>query len=306
MSLLQHLTALDIHVFERGWLSSNCTLLLGAHGSTLVDSGFHTHSPQTLKWLQGKLKGCPLDVLLNTHLHSDHCGGNAAIQAAFPELRTSIPDTSSSAVSSWQSERLSFVSTGQDCPRFQATDFLLDGQSLTLGGLVWQVWQAKGHDPDSVVLFQEEHRILISADALWEDGFGVVFPELNKVAAFDEVARTLDMIEALNPDIVIPGHGPIFQGVDEALIRARSRLNHFRSHPDKHTRHAIKVLIKFKLLEWQRVSIDDLLLWCRCTPLVNAHMPSDERNSEMWLQELLNQLAEVSALRIDGHWVFNH
>jgi glyoxylase-like metal-dependent hydrolase (beta-lactamase superfamily II) len=306
MSFLHNLTALGIHVLERGWLSSNCILLFGASNSALVDSGFHTHSPQTLNWLHGQLKDSPLDVLLNTHLHSDHCGGNAAIQGAFPDLRTAIPATSASAVTSWQPERLSFVSTGQDCPRFQATDFLLDGQSLTLGGLSWQVWQAKGHDPDSVVLFQEQHRILISADALWENGFGVVFPELSEGDAFDDVELTLNMIENLNPNIVIPGHGPAFRDVGEALLRARSRLDHFRCHPDKHTRHAIKVLIKFKLLEWQRVSTADLLLWCRRTPLVSAHMPMDGHTSEAWLQDLLAQLAHASALRIDGPWVFNH
>ena len=33
----------------------------------------------------------PLDLLLNTHLHSDHCGGNAALQARHPGVRTLIP-----------------------------------------------------------------------------------------------------------------------------------------------------------------------------------------------------------------------
>jgi glyoxylase-like metal-dependent hydrolase (beta-lactamase superfamily II) len=306
MSPLHKLNALGIHVLERGWLSSNCILLLGDSESALVDSGYHTHSTQTLSWLQDQLKGRPLDLLLNTHLHSDHCGGNAAIQGSFADVRTAIPATSATAVSSWQAERLSFASTGQDCPRFQATDCLVDGQSLSLGDFRWLVWQAKGHDPDSVVLFQEDHRILISADALWEDGFGVVFPELSKFAAFDDVERTLDMIEDLNPDMVIPGHGPVFRDVGAALLRARSRLDHFRRQPDKHTRHAIKVLIKFKLLEWQRVSTTDLLLWCRMTPLVRAHMPDDAQSSQLWLHDLLTQLAHASALRIDGSWVFNH
>jgi len=306
MSLLHKLTALGIHVLERGWLSSNCTLLLGDHDSALVDSGIHTHSPQTLTWLRHQLMGAPLDLLLNTHLHSDHCGGNAAIQKSYPDLRTAIPATSALAVSSWHADQLSFVSTGQDCPRFQALEFLQHDQTLILGGLMWRVSQSKGHDPDSVVLFQEDHRILISADALWEDGFGVVFPELSQGDAFDDVARTLDMIEGLKPEIVIPGHGSVFQGADEALARARSRLDHFRRHPDKHIHHAIKVLIKFKLLEVQRVSIDDLLVWCRNTPLVHTHMPSVGHEHLQWLQDMLKSLADVSALRLTGHWVFDH
>ena len=34
-----------------------------------------------------------------------------------------------------------------------------------------------GHDPHSVILFEPQDRILISADALWEAGFGVIFPD---------------------------------------------------------------------------------------------------------------------------------
>lgn len=306
MTRLQNLTALGIHVLERGWLSSNCILLLGGQGAALVDSGYHTHSTQTLNWLHAQLNGCPLTTLLNTHLHSDHCGGNAAIQMAHPRVLTAIPATLASAVSVWHDDQLSFVSTGQDCPRFQASEFLSHGQSLILGDLKWRICQSKGHDPDSLMLFQEDHRILISADALWEDGFGVVFPELNHVSAFDDVESTLDLIEALDPAIVIPGHGAVFQSVGHALVRARSRLAYFRSHPGKHTQHAIKVLIKFKLLECQRMGFEDLRLWCLDTPLVRAHMPSDAINSTPWLQNMLSQLVQVGAIRIDGPWVMNH
>ena len=37
-----------VHVFERGWLSSNSVLLQDAEHSVLVDSGYHTHAPLLL------------------------------------------------------------------------------------------------------------------------------------------------------------------------------------------------------------------------------------------------------------------
>src|SRR5690606_25945662 len=67
----------SIQVFERGWLSSNNILFTGADGTALVDSGYVTHAPQTLALVRQVLAGRPLERLLNTHLHSDHCGGNA-------------------------------------------------------------------------------------------------------------------------------------------------------------------------------------------------------------------------------------
>jgi glyoxylase-like metal-dependent hydrolase (beta-lactamase superfamily II) len=77
-------------VFERGWLSSNNVLFDGPEGTALVDSGYLTHAPQTLALVRHTLKGRPLDRLLNTHLHSDHCGGNAMLQAAYA-CQTAIP-----------------------------------------------------------------------------------------------------------------------------------------------------------------------------------------------------------------------
>ena len=65
-----------VHVFERGWLSANNVLLLDAHSTTLVDSGYVTHQAQTLALVAQGLQGRVLDQLVNTHLHSDHCGGN--------------------------------------------------------------------------------------------------------------------------------------------------------------------------------------------------------------------------------------
>ena len=89
-------------------------------------------------------------------------------------------------------------------------------------------------------------KILISADALWENGFGVVFPELEGADAFTEVATTLDLIERLDPKMGIPGHGRVFAYIPEVLARSRQRLAVFAKNPFKHAHNAVKVLIKFK------------------------------------------------------------
>jgi hypothetical protein len=85
----------------------------------------------------------------------------------------------------------------------------------------------------------------------------VVFPELDGVHAFDEVAQTLELIESLQPATVIPGHGAPFGGavVGEAIAYARKRLHGFVQSPDKHLQYAAKVLVKFKLLELQQVLV---------------------------------------------------
>ena len=137
---------------------------------------------------------------------------------------------------------------------------------MPLGDLRWQVHAAPGHDPHSVILFEPVSRTLVSADALWERGFGVVFPELDGQDAFDEVAATLDLIENLNPTAVVPGHGAPFADAAAAVAYARKRLDGFVQNPDKHLQYAAKVLLKFKLLEAQHLELRALQAWAQGTP----------------------------------------
>lgn len=304
----EHLNALGITVFERGWLSSNNILLTGGHEAALIDTGYATHADLTVELVRQALGARPLARILNTHLHSDHCGGNAALQAAWPDSRIAIPPGLAHAVRAWDAVELSHAPTGQQCPRFVADELLTPGTPLSLGGLAWEVLAAQGHDPHAVILFQPGHRILISADALWANGFGVVFPELEDESGFDEVRATLKLIESLDPDIVIPGHGSVFSGpsVRTALHLAHSRLEQFETDPARHRRHALKVLIKFKLLEWQRCHLDTLTDWflasdyfCRI-----ARRDSAAPMREI-LSDLLCELQRSGALRRDGDLVLN-
>ena len=100
-----------IAVLERGWLSANNILLTdpeGRCGAALVDSGYCTHAAQTVALVQARLPpGTPLALLVNTHLHSDHCGGNAAMQAHFAGLRTLIPPGQAALVRDWDPDALS-------------------------------------------------------------------------------------------------------------------------------------------------------------------------------------------------------
>ncbi|NVM93174.1 hypothetical protein FHT32_006868, partial [Variovorax sp. SG517] len=62
----------------------------------------------------------------------------------------------------------------------------------------------------------------------------------------------------------------MFDNVDAALSVARRRLDSLRRDPVKHARHAIKVLMKFKLLEVQSISIVDWEAWLRGTAYLAA------------------------------------
>ena len=296
-----------LHIFERGWLSANNILFTDGDKTIMVDSGYSTHAAQTLSLVEDVLGTRPLDVLVNTHLHSDHCGGNAALQARYPALQTLIPPGQAQQVAQWDEVALTYLPTGQLCPRFGFNQTLQPGTEIRFGATTWQIHAAAGHDPHSVIFFEPENKLLISADALWENGFGVVFPELDGKEAFTEVAATLDLIERLAPKNVIPGHGRIFIYQSEILARARQRLDSFIDNPVKHARHAVKVLLKFKLLEVQRQLADEFAQWAIRTPYfeqIRIRFFEDIPIS-LWIDQLCAELVVAGVARRKNSYILN-
>jgi glyoxylase-like metal-dependent hydrolase (beta-lactamase superfamily II) len=292
----------SIRVFERGWLSSNNVLLVDESCAALVDTGYATHAPQTLALVRQTLGARPLDLIVNTHLHSDHCGGNALLQSAWP-CRTLIPAAEADIVREWDEARLTFRATGQACERFTFSGTIAPGASLRLGALDWQVLGAPGHDPHSLMLYCAHERILISADALWENGFGVIFPELEGESGFAEQQAVLDAIAKLDVRVVIPGHGAPFTQVEQALERAFSRIAWLRADPARNAKNALKVLLVFRLLAVRAMSFDELLKLLDSATVMHAAAsmlkPRDEWPALM--KEIVGELAANNGpLEIDG------
>ena len=291
-------------VFERGWLSSNNVLFTGS-STALVDSGYLTHAAQTVALVEHALGTRPLDLLLNTHLHSDHCGGNAALQQRYG-CRTLIPAAEAAYVRDWDQTGLSFAATGQQCARFGFDATLQPGQQIELGDLQWQILGAPGHDPHSLILYCPAEAILISADALWQHGFGVIFPELEGESGFAETHATLALIATLDVRLVIPGHGAPFTDVDAALQRAFSRLAYLSAEPVRNAQNAVKVLLKFLLLERQQIVLQEVAPLLQAMPLFNAsnrrylHMPTEAAAN--WA---VQQLVKAGAAEVIDDRVIN-
>jgi glyoxylase-like metal-dependent hydrolase (beta-lactamase superfamily II) len=104
------------------------------------------------------------------HCHSDHIGGNAAVQAAF-DCPISIPAAEADLVVPWDPDGLLLTYADHHAPSF-AYDALIDaGATLEWGDLEWEALSAPGHDMGALMFFNRRHRLLISA-TLWWNGFG--------------------------------------------------------------------------------------------------------------------------------------
>lgn len=292
---------LGLRVLERGWLSSNNVVFeAGAHGgAAVVDTGYVAHAAQTVALVEHALQGHTLARIVNTHLHSDHCGGNAALQQRWPQAWTLVPAVSVPAVRVWDEERLTYRRTDQRCARFRVDAGLLVGHTVALGRAEWQVLAAPGHDPDAVMLFQPDEKVLIAGDALWEDGVAILFPELDGAPGLMPACAVLDAIERLAPAWVIPGHGAPFGPAGASLERARLRLERFAREPARHRDYAARALVMFHMLECGERPLAELVRWMLSVPLFDRIAAGVEAGPprEQWALAAVQRLIDGGALQ---------
>lgn len=256
-----------VQVLERGWLSANNVVLFDGDEATLVDSGYVSHAAQTVDLLHAALDGRRLTRLLNTHSHSDHIGCNAAVQRAFG-CRIGVPEGMAEAVHAWDEQALLLSVAAQQGEFFRVDHTIAAGERLVMGGLEWQALPAPGHDMDALLFHAPDAGLLISGDALWRDGFGILFAEVIGSGGGLEGARsTLEAIARLPVERVIPGHGAPFVEVEEALKAAFARLRAFEEDGGRMARNAIRACITFALLERREMDIDTLPAYLEQVPL---------------------------------------
>jgi glyoxylase-like metal-dependent hydrolase (beta-lactamase superfamily II) len=304
MPSLPHLfERLSLAVLERGWLSSNNVVFKDRReGATVIDTGYASHAEQTVALIAAHLGSEPLARVLNTHLHSDHCGGNAALHA-WGRCRISVPCGNFASAATWDDQELTFQSTGQRCDRFPVHEALQHGTSMRLGLRSWQIHSAPGHDPNAVMFFEPQEGVLISGDALWQHGIAILFPEFVGGEGFVGALRALDAIERLAPNVVIPGHGAPFIDVESAVLQSRERIYAYERHPEKHRNYSGRALVMFHMLEHRRRRRTQLVAWACSTRSLKQIAPSTQNHVE-WLDDLVDHLIFTGALKEYGEEIY--
>lgn len=292
-----------MQVIVRDWLNANHVVFNAAELTVLIDSGYGRDADFTLQRLHTALRGRPLDWLVNTHCHSDHMGGNARIRNAHG-CRLSIPIGEAPLIESWDDESLWLEYADQRCERFEFDDTIAPGDRMAWGGRDWLAIAAPGHDMSALMFHCEEEHLLISGDALWENGFGVLLPGSGRQERLAATRETLETISSLKARIVIPGHGAPFTGVDAALERGFQRLAAFERDETRMARHVLKVMFVFSLMDRRRLAQAELPAYLASVPLYrdfNARY-FQMKDAEL-AQFVIGELERSGVVKKAGGWL---
>jgi len=295
----------QLHVFVRDWLSSNGVVLRSRDGHVLIDTGYSRHAPMTLALLASDrgIRNDPLAWIVNTHCHSDHIGGNAALVEKYG-CPVAVPEGEAPLIERWDQKALLYDYCDQRADRFIVSQGLQPDTTHVWGDLEWRALAAPGHDMGALVFFNPEHGILISGDALWENGFGIVMPREIDPAALPAARATIEMLAGLAIRVVVPGHGEPFTDIPAALDRAMRRVDAFEAEPMRMVRHILKALLVFSLLDHQQLPLAELPFYLDRVGLFRDFNRQFYRlpPSEMAAM-LVGELEKTGAVRCEDGWL---
>lgn len=278
-----------VQVIVRDWLNANHVLIKSSNECVLIDSGYGAQARQTMRRIgaEDALRGRRLDRLINTHCHSDHMGGNAALARVYG-CPISLPIDAARLIDAWDTRELLLDYADQQAERFRYSGTITAGERLRLGHLDWEAIAAPGHDMTALVFYQPDHRLLVSGDALWERGFGLIEPLDRLVERLAAQRATLERIAALDIAVIIPGHGIPFRETGRALETAFQRLAAYEADPVKLARHCLKSFLMFSLLARGRMPTGEL-------PAYFGHVPCYGEYNARYFRLPTQELAKLIA-----------
>jgi glyoxylase-like metal-dependent hydrolase (beta-lactamase superfamily II) len=196
-------------------------------------------------------------LIINTHTHCDHIGGNQIIQQesgceiALHTVGKYFMDTADDWSTWWRY-------FNQDAQFFKCTTALEEGDRVSLGPHEFQIIYTPGHASDGIVLYNRKNKILISSDTLWENDMPAMTLRIEGSTALFRLQESLEKLEALDVDIVFPGHGKPFSAFKKALYKCKKRIEKYMLDRSLIGQDLIKKLIVYTLLMKKSISEEAL------------------------------------------------
>jgi len=186
-------------------LDCNTYVIKGSPG-IIIDPGNQEFLKSRVDGLQkDDIALSDIGVIVNTHLHIDHCRANEAFKALSGAKIALHPVQK-------QNYRLVVVDGarlfGMEPAGF-TEDYLLKDSRLKSGNIELELIPVPGHSPDCICFYDRQNKVLICGDVLFEMNTGRVdLPGGDGEA----LKKSIELLSGLDIEYLLPGHMDVITG----------------------------------------------------------------------------------------------
>ncbi|MFB7373066.1 MBL fold metallo-hydrolase [Streptomyces sp. NPDC056222] len=220
------------------------TLLVHGRRPAMVDSGFVGHAEETVTWARAHAGN--VDLVVNTHWHSDHVGANALLRAGGAAVAAGAPEAE--AIARRDPGCCSAEYLDQPVAPYTVDIPLDDARAVRLGDTDWEAIHTPGHTPGHLALWQPEERILVVGDALSDYDVGWVNLALDGPGAAGSALASLQRMADLAPRVILPSHGPVPADPSAAFASALRRAQRLVDDPAGAVWYGARRILAFALM----------------------------------------------------------
>src|SRR4029434_367187 len=201
-----------IYVYVGKEFNSNCGIILTQEGVVLIDSGHNPTDSRAILAAVKKLTPLPVGFLIDTEPHPDHTTGHfvfspPAVVVAHEGATESMkgreretPDRIQKMMAVSPEMRAALEGYRFIPPHIEYRQKM----TLNVGERTFELLYLKGvHSEADTAVWLPRERVLFSASGIVVDQFNILRP----FVTIPDILAASKMMKALNPEVVVPGHG---------------------------------------------------------------------------------------------------
>jgi glyoxylase-like metal-dependent hydrolase (beta-lactamase superfamily II) len=150
-------------------------------------------------------QGVTIEKIILTHGHIDHCGGAKILAEELGVPIEGPQEADRFWIARLEDDGRAY---GIQAKTFEPDRWLEEGEQVTVGELIFDVYHCPGHTPGHIVFHHPPSKLALVGDVLFQGSIGRTdFPMSDHDALIDAIATKLWPLG--DETAFIPGHGPM-------------------------------------------------------------------------------------------------